>query len=252
MEWLGFDRRRAGSAMLAFGVVGLVLAGIVSVALVAGGLAARGLDDRILAAQSQLGASLTRLTLTMDSVADSIDHASATLGTSRDGVAHAADVLGQLAATTDSLASALDITILGNQPFSGTVPQLRDLGTKIRVFQDDATKLAVNLDQNVGDAATIAGEVRDMRSQVAELAGAVTAFSKTREIVTLAVWGMVLAGLLTVWQAILAAAIAWTGWRMRRPGPAGTSRAAPGTTAADPDPTPPASAPPGRDPTPEP
>jgi hypothetical protein len=63
---------------------------------------------------------------------------------------------------------------------------------------------------------TIAGEVRDMRSQVAELAGAVTSFARTREVVSLAVGGIALGALLTAWQAILAASIAWMGLRLRR------------------------------------
>jgi methyl-accepting chemotaxis protein len=216
MEWIGMDRRRLGTAMLVFGLIGLVLAGIVAGSLVAGGFAARNLDDKIVAGQNRIAASLTRLTLTMDSVATSIDNASTTLGTSRDGVVHAADALGQLADTADSLATSLDVTILGQQPFTSAVANLRTLEAKVRVFQDDAVKLAANLDQNANDVTTIAGEVRDMRSQVAELAGAVTGFANTREVVSLAVGGIVLGGLLTLWEAILAAGIAWMGWRLRR------------------------------------
>ncbi len=223
MEWLPPERRRLGTAMVAFGLVGLVLAGIVAVALVAGGIAVRRLDDQIVAAQNQAGAALTRLTLTMDSVADTIDGASATLGTSRDGAAHAADALGSLADASDSLATALDVSILGQRPFTEAAAGLRDLAARVRVFQDDATRLAANLDQNTGDAAVIAGQVREMRSQVAELAGSVTSFARTREVVSLAGGGIVLGGLLTLWQAVLAGAIAWAGWRVRRGagGPAG-------------------------------
>jgi uncharacterized protein YoxC len=240
MEWLGVDRRRLGTAMLAFGLVGLVLAVVVAGALVAGAYTARDLDTQIVAAQNQAGASLTRLTLTMDSVADSIDHASTTLGTSRDGVVQATDVLGQLADTTKSLASALDISVFGQQPFTATVAKLNELEGKIRAFQDDATKLAANLDQNTSDVKTISGEVRDMRSQVAELAGAVTSFARTREVVSLAVGGIALGALLTIWQAILAAAIAWMGWRLRRVAKAParadvrTASIAKGLSAADP------------------
>jgi len=216
--------------MLVFGLVGLVLAGIVAGALITGGIAARHLDDQIVAAQNQAGASLTRLTLTMDSVAQSIDNASSTLGTSRDGVIHAADALGGVADTAESLATALDITIVGQAPFTSAVANLRALETKVRVFQDDAIKLAANLDQNTSDASTIASEVRDMRSQVAELAGALTSFARTREVVGLAAGGIVLGALLTLWQAVLAAAIAWMGWRLRRISKPATGSVAMGAT----------------------
>ena len=221
MEWLGVGRRRLGTGMLVFGIVGLLLAAAVAVALVAGGIAARGLDDKIAAGQDRIAASLTRLTLTMDSVATSIDNASATLQTSRDGVVHAGDVLSELAGTADSLASALDISILGQQPFTGTIARLHNLEAQIRVFQDDTTKLAANLNQNAADAGQIAGEVRAMRSQVAELAAAVTSFADTRDIIGFVLGGIVLGGLITIWQAVLAGAIAWAGLRLRRVGIAG-------------------------------
>ena len=234
MEWLGVDRRRLGTAMLAFGVVGLVLAAIVAAILIAGGIAARNLDDRIATAQDQIGASLTRLTLTMDSVADSIDNASTTVQTSSGGVAHAADMLGSVAATTDSLASALDVSILGQQPFSGAAAKLNELEAQLLLLQSDATRLAADLDQNAADATQIASEVRLMRTQVAELAGAVSGFASTREVVSLAVGGIVLAGLLTAWEAVLAAGVAWMGWRLRRVAAASASASSSAASALDP------------------
>jgi hypothetical protein len=204
--------------MLAFGIVGLALALLVAVTLVAGANAARSLDERIVAGQDRIAASLTRLTLTMDSVATSTDHGSTTLAASRDSVAHAVDVLGELSGTSDSLASALDVTILGQQPFSAAATQLREMATRVRTFQDDATRLAADLDQDSSDATQIANEVRDMRSQVAELAGGVSGLTGARDVVSFALGGIVLAGLLTAWTAVLAGAIAWAGLRLRRLG----------------------------------
>ena len=242
--------------MLVFGIVGLLLAALVAVTLLAGGIAARTLDDRVLAGQDRIAASLTRLTLTMDSVATSVDHGSTTLATSRDSVAQAVDVLGELAGTSDSLASALDVSILGQRPFTSAVAQMHDMATRVRTFQDDATRLAADLDQDASDATQIAGEVRAMRSQVAELAGGVTGLTGARDVVGFALGGIVLGGLLTAWTAVLAGAIAWAGLRLRRhaaraslgagaadagispsllepaPGPASTSAEAPASTWA--------------------
>ncbi|MHB8958409.1 MAG: hypothetical protein ACYDAN_02145 [Candidatus Limnocylindrales bacterium] len=231
MEWLGVDRKRLGTAMLVFGIVGLLLAAVVAVTLVAGGIAAQSLDHRVVAGQDRIAASLTRLTLTMDSVATSVDHGSATLATSRDSVAQAVDVLGELAGTSDALASALDVSVLGDRPFTAAVTQLHDMATRMRTFQDDATRLAADLDQDASDATQIAGEVRAMRSQVAELAGGVTGLTGGRDVVSFALGGIVLAGLLTAWTAVLAGAIAWAGLRLRHH----AARALLGAAAADAD-----------------
>jgi uncharacterized phage infection (PIP) family protein YhgE len=226
MEWLGVERRRLGTVLLGFGITGLVLAAIVASALLAGGIATRNLDDRLVASQERVAAALTRLTLTMDSLATTVDNASATLQTSRDGVVHASQVLTDVAATTDELATALDITILGQRPFDGTIAKLQSLSVKVKTFEGDAQKLAANLDTNATDVAQMADGVRQLRSQVAELAAAVSSFNRTGELVTMMTWGIVLGGLLTAWIAVLAAGIAWAGWRLRRAAGATTPAAA--------------------------
>jgi hypothetical protein len=216
MEWLSVDRHRLGTAMLVFGLVGMVLAAIVGATLAVGVSAVRSLDDRIATAESQMGASLTRLTLTIDGIAQSVDNTSGTLATARDGAARAANSLNDVANTTRSLANSLDVSLAGQQPFASSVANLRSLETQIRSVQAEAIALAANLDENVTGVTQIAQQIRDMRSQFAELAGTFAGFADARGTVSLAVGGIALAGLLTLWQAILAAWIAWAGLRLRR------------------------------------
>ncbi len=212
--------------MLVFGIVGLVLAAIVGGTLVAGVAAVRDLDARIATTESQMGASLTRLTITIDGIAQSVDNASTTLGAGRDGVAAAATSIGDAADSVGSLATALDVTIAGQQPFTGAVTSLRTLEAQLRVVQNNTVTVAANVDENVTDVTRVAQQIRDMRSQFAELAGTFAGFADARGTMSLAVGGIALAGLLTVWQAILAGSIAWAGVRLRR-------HVASGTAAAD-------------------
>ena len=135
--------------MLAFGVVGVVLAGLIAVALLGGAVAARNLDERLVADQNRIAASLTRLTLTMETLAVTADHAGGTLTASRDAMTHASDLLADIAATSTDLANALDISILGSQPFASAANGIRNIGAKTTVFAQDATALAVALDANV-------------------------------------------------------------------------------------------------------
>ena len=60
MEWLGVERRRLGTGLLAFGLIGMILAGIIAIGLFAGAVAARNLDDRISADQAKLSAALEK------------------------------------------------------------------------------------------------------------------------------------------------------------------------------------------------
>ena len=215
MEWLRVDRRRLGAAMLVFGLAGFALAAVVGGTLVAGGLAVRDLDAQIADAESRMGASLTRLTLTMDGIAQSIDDASSTQATSRDGVARAATALGGVADTADVLAGDMGVTIAGQQPLAGAASSLLGLETRLRGIQAEATTLAGNLDLGTTGITEIARQVREMRTQFAELAGTFAGFADTRGVVSVALGGIALAGLLTAWQAVLSLAIAWAGWRLR-------------------------------------
>lgn len=210
------DRRHLGPAMFGFGLVGLVLAGVMAGALIAAGITARNLDDRLADGQTRLGAAVTHATLAMDSLAAGIDNTSGTLTTSAATVVHTADLLGQAADTSDGLAVSLNVSILGQQPFSAAATRLTSLSGQVRTLQGDATALATNLDANNRDVAQIASQVRALRIDVGGLAIAVDSFSNTRELVALIAGGWVLALLMTAWVAILAAGIAATGWHLRR------------------------------------
>jgi hypothetical protein len=216
MNWLEINPRRLGTALLAFGMTGVILAGLIAVALFGGAVAARNLDDRLVADQDRIAASLTRLTLTMETLAVTVEHGADTLAASRDAMTHAADLLADIATTSTDLANALDISILGSQPFASAANGVRNVGAKTTVFAQDATALAVALDANVADATTMAGQIRTAKTQASELAASIVAFDQIDQMVSLLIGGIVLGGLLTLWVAVAAAGCAWLGWRLRR------------------------------------
>jgi methyl-accepting chemotaxis protein len=220
MEWLGLNRRRLGTGMVVFGLAGVVMAGIVAVALILWAVAARDLDTRLEADQARIAASLTRLSVTMDSLATTTGNAGATLETSSQAMSDARDVLDAAAGSTVALAEALDISILGSQPFAQASERLQDLARTISTFRGKAEALALDLQENAADAEVMTGHIRQLKDQVTELAARIAGFDRIGEIVNLVLGGIVLVGLLTVWIAIGAAFCAWVGWKLRRMGTA--------------------------------
>jgi hypothetical protein len=218
MEWLGIDRRRLGTGMLVFGLVGVLVAGVVAVALVIGGFSARNLDDRLAADQARIGASLTRLSATMESLAITMENAGTTLETSSAAMGDAEAVLDTAAASMVSLSGALNISILGSQPFAGASRNLEELARTIDAFKGKATTLGMNLHQNSVDAGVMTAQVRDLKTQLNELAVRVTGFDRIGELVGLLIGGIVLCALLTAWVAVAAGFCAWVGWKLRRIG----------------------------------
>ena len=75
MTWLGIDLRRMGTGLLVFGVIGMIVAGIVAVGLAAGAIAARNLDERVAADQARLVQTLERIDATMAQTVTTIGNA---------------------------------------------------------------------------------------------------------------------------------------------------------------------------------
>ncbi len=211
--------------MLAFGLAGVLMAGIVAAALIGGAVAARNLDDRLMADQAKIAASLTRLAATMESLAITTENGGTTLRTSSQTLADARDAINVATDTSLALAGALNIDILGRQPFAGASSKLADLAGTLKTFEGDAEALAISLDQNADDATAMAEQIRQMTTQVNELAVRVNGFDRIGEIVGLVLGGIVLGGLLTAWIAVGAAFCAWAGWRLRRVPAAGEADA---------------------------
>ena len=230
MEWLGIDRRRLGTGMLVFGLAGMLMAGFVAIALVIGAFSARDLDERLAADQAKIAASLTRLSVTMESLATTTGNAGTTLETSSAALADARDVLDSTATTLVSLSDSLNVTILGSQPFAKASENLASLARTVTTFEGKAQTLALNLHQNASDASVMTDQIRALKSQINELASRIAGFDRIGEMVGLLLGGIVLAALLTAWIAVAGGFCAWVGWKLRRIG------ATDGARTADPAP----------------
>lgn len=210
------DRRRLGTGMLVFGLAGMVMAGIVAVALIAGAFAVRDLDERLATDQARIGASLTRLSATMDSLAITTQNAATTLETSSETLGEAQVVLESTAETLVALSSALDVTILGNRPFAAASERLANLALTVGGFEGKAQTLALNLHQNATDVGQMTAQIRILKDEITTLASRIASFDRIDEMVGLLIGGIVLAALLTGWVAVGAGFCAWAGWRLRR------------------------------------
>ena len=218
--------------MLVFGLAGMLMAGVVALALVLGAFAARNLDDRLAADQAKISASLTRLTVTMESLATTTQNAGTTLETSSQTLIDARNVLATTSDTLVSVADALNVTILGNRPFATASEKLASLARTISTFEGKAETLALNLHQNATDVGVMTDQIRLLKSQINELASAITGFDRIGEMVALLVGGIVLGALLTGWVAVGAGFCAWVGWRLRRIGASNGPSRADGASAA--------------------
>lgn len=215
MTLLGVERRRAGNALLGFGVIGVVLAGVIALALAGTAIATRDLDDRLQSDQARLAETLDELSVTTAAAVRSIENASATLDRTGASVENARDVLEELASASDSLADSLGVTIFGNQPFAGAAQRFRAFGDRVRLFREDATGIADALATNSDDLSALADRVARVETQLSDYAARVASSERIGQIGTWIAVSVLLGGLLAAWLAVAAAACAWLGWRLR-------------------------------------
>ena len=180
MTLLGVDQRRAGTAMLVFGVIGIVLAGLIALALVGTAVAARDLDERLMAEQAQLAETIDELATTTAAVVTSMENAAATLETSSTSILHARDVLDALATATTSLADGLEISILGSQPFAGAAARFRTFSEQVAIFREDAAGISDRLTTNADDMSALAVRVESMETRLRDYAERIAGSTQDR------------------------------------------------------------------------
>jgi len=216
MEWLGVSRARLGTALLVFGLVGMVLAAVIAAGLVSGAIAARNLSDRLETDQARLVEMLGRVNTTVDHLATSTDNAGQTLRTTQAVVEAVGSVTSGLGSTASRLSSALDVSFLGQRPFAGAAESLGSVSSQLDTLGTQVTTLAANIETNADDLDQVALQVRQMRQDLTAITTRIQEFDRTGEVVSLIVGGILLGGLLVAWIAIGAAFCAWVGWRLRR------------------------------------
>jgi len=216
MKLLGVDQRRAGTAMLVFGAIGIALAGLIALALVGTAVAARDLDERLKAEQAQLAETIDELATTTAAVVTSMENASSTLETSSTSILHARDVLDALATATTSLADGLEISILGSQPFAGAAARFRTFGEQVAIFREDAAGISDRLTTNADNMSALAVRVESMETRLRDYADRIAGSTRIGAIGTWIAAGVLLGGLLAIWLAVAAGACAWVGWRLRK------------------------------------
>jgi hypothetical protein len=207
--------RRLGTALLWFGLVGLVLTGVMAVACLSGWTSMGDTGQRLQASRVATAAALRDASRLLGSTSGVLE----TTTTSFDDVATALEdtssLLARVSDSTRELAGAMDISILGQRPFAGVGGSFEDLSREFGTVSDDAGALATTLGENKPQLAQVAADLRAIKASIAGLAGRVEVFTGLEETIGMARGFALLSGLLALWLAFLAAGCAWFGNRLR-------------------------------------
>ncbi len=197
----GRDRSRiAGNVLLALGVAGMILFGLLGAALVTA--------LPTFTATTDPAASLRDARKLATDSAAALRQADASLATSAGATADAAATLSSLATTMRQGSTALQLEVLGQRPFS----KIADLFTATADRADATAQSVASTSASIASIhASIQAMIADLESLAAELGSLSTGpVSWLNPIV----WLGMLAGL--VWSFVVAALMTWAGWLLRR------------------------------------
>jgi hypothetical protein len=225
MRILGLDARRLGSGLVAFGLVGVVIGALAAIALGTSGIAARSLEDRLVAGQASLANGLTQASESVGQAATAMGNLQATILTTQKTLTDTSDALTSFADTSDALAQGLGFSVLGQQPLAGAATQFAQLSVKLRTFAADAEALSTNLSANATDLEVMSAQLTKLQSQLSRLGQDLAASNAAGGIATGLMLGTLLGAALCAWVAGLAGFLAWLGLRLRR---VGTGEVTPG------------------------
>lgn len=190
------DRLRLlGYALVANGVLGLVL---VAVALAALG----PILTRATLAADSAGDSLIAAALALDQTSTAFDGFSKSLDDARTSSAHASQLLNDASATSGQLADAMSINFLGAQPFLPIAQSFRRNTDELRGVSADLSTLSEAIGHNSRDVVSVRDSIRLLRDRVQRLA---TDAAATPDGGRFGPELTVLAYGLTLWLGILAA-----------------------------------------------
>ncbi|HUG95349.1 MAG TPA: hypothetical protein VMK30_04330 [Pleomorphomonadaceae bacterium] len=213
----GLPTRRLGTGLVWFGVVGLVLTVVMMVAWLGGLLAMRDLDERLEADRQATAISLVQTAALLGSSATTLEDASASLGHVQEALDDAARLLDRLATSTGELAEALNVTILGQQPFAGTSRSFEDVSGDLDILATRSETLATEVESFHPDLEVVAADLRTVETAIRALGYRVHSFAGVEDLVGLMRGYALLSALLAAWLALLAAGCVWAGRQLRRP-----------------------------------
>ena len=224
---LGLPARRLGRGLVWFGGVGLVLA-VVMMVVWLGGLVAMGdLDARLEADRGATAISLVQTAALMGSSATTLEDASASLGNVQKALDDAARLLDRLATSTGELAEALNVTILGQQPFAGASQSFEDVSGDLDILATRSETLATEVETFHPDLEVVAADLRTVEAAIRALAYRVNSFAGVEDLVGLMRGYALLSALLAAWLASLAAGCVWAGRQLQRSGPSVSAETTP-------------------------
>ncbi len=211
----GPSRHRAGTALLAYGVVGVMLLGGLLLALVATAASAQGMVETLETARDELVVTLDEIDAALQTSEQTLTGVSTSLEETGASLVQAGVLASILAPGTSGLADqASSFGILGQLPFEGMAQPLRDVSISLQELSGRLDAAGVSISGNGPTVAALGARLGGVSDSLQASRDRLDDFDPSGGIwVTIALSAI---GLLVIWLMVPAVVAVWIGRRWRR------------------------------------
>lgn len=209
--------RRFSTGLIAYGVIGLVVAAIGLGMLLYVGNRVAGLAERTTTRIDSIATTLDKTATALSDAGNTADSFAQTLDRTPPAVRQAADMVGNLEDDLLAIQGQLAaFSILGANPLSKVAEVFGSISSNIEGLDTRLTSIAESLEGNRGALLTNADSLRALGTQIQSVSDDLRSGVVKESLADVQLILTVLFVLLVAWTAVPAAGALWIGWYLRR------------------------------------
>jgi hypothetical protein len=209
--------RRLSTGLIAYGVIGLIIAAIGLVLLLYVGNRAGQLADRASTQVETAIQTLDRASVALTDAGATASSFASTLAETPPAVQQAADTVGSLQSNLRAIEGQLGaVSVLGAQPLAGVASRFGAVATQLEGLDARLATIATSLSDNQGKLETNAGSLGALGAQLGSVADQLRTGVVQDSLADVQLLLTLFFLLLVIWTAVPAAGALWIGWWLRR------------------------------------
>lgn len=158
-----------GTALVGYGVIGIVLFAVVALSIARPLERARRLSSSVEAQRAELVTALEQAETTIESMAEGVGRMDTSLSEARAATDRAAGISRGVASSMLQLRDAVSLTIFNTQPLIGLAGGFESSGRQLQLLGEDMANIGAALDGNRADIAATTTNLTLLATAVGEL-----------------------------------------------------------------------------------
>jgi hypothetical protein len=208
------DRRRAGNALLAYGIAGVLVLAVFGVTVAFAAIRVQGVLGTFATERDRLVVLLEDTAAALDTAGQAIDNAGSSLADTGSALGSAGTLARTVSDGARNLVDVTNLSILGQQPFASFADSLNAVASDTDQLAASLASSSASVAGNATDLSALGTRIRAIRDEIGLIRGDLSTMDLGSG--GWLAFAALAAVALLVWLGIPAVAAIWLGLRWRR------------------------------------